>query len=153
MRRFYSRVLSSRIRVGVRAGLVAAAATAGAIIGFGIRHNDWSGPFVSLGVQLMHGFGITDPPRFLTVTVGTVAHLSWMVLWGITFAALAHRRSPAISAAFAVLVGICATLVAWALIPAALGAVTFAGMPGVQAALCLVLMCAGLVTGRALSSD
>jgi hypothetical protein len=101
----------------------------------------------------MQGFGVTDPPRFLPVTVGIAAHLSWMVLWGITFAALAHRRTPAISAAFAVLVGLGATLVAWTLIPAALGAVTFAAMPQIQAALCLALMCAGLVTGRALSNS
>lgn len=144
-------MISSRIRAGVRAGLVAAAATSGAIIGFGIRHNDWSGPFASLGAQVMQGFGVTDPPRFLPMSVGIAAHLSWMVLWGITFAALAHRRTPAISAAFAVLVGIGAALVAWTLIPAALGAVKFAAMPGVQGALCLALMCAGLMTGRALS--
>lgn len=99
----------------------------------------------------MQGAGVTDPPRFLPMTVGIVAHLSWMVLWGITFAALAHRRTPAVSAAFAALVGIGAALVAWTLIPAALGAVTFAAMPAVQAGLCLALMCAGLLTGRALS--
>lgn len=87
------------------------------------------------------------------MSIGIVAHLSWMVLWGITFAALAHRKTPAISAAFAVLVGIGAALVAWTLIPAALGAVKFAAMPGVQAGLCLALMCAGLMTGRALSTS
>lgn len=85
------------------------------------------------------------------MSVGVAAHLSWMVLWGITFAALAHRRTPAISAAFAVLVGLGATLVASTLIPAALGAMKYAAMPAVQTGLCLALMCGGLITGRALS--
>jgi hypothetical protein len=137
--------------VGVRAGLVAAAATAGAIIGFGIRHNDWLGPFASLGAEVTSGFGVTDPPRFLASTVGFTAHLSWMVIWGIAFAALSHRKTTPLSALFAVVVPLGAALAAWNLVPAAMGAVKFATMPATQAVLCLALMSAGFVTGRALS--
>ena len=137
--------------MGVRAGLVAAAATAGAIIGFGIRHNDWLGPFASLGAEITTSFGVTDPPRFLATAAGLTAHLSWMVLWGIAFAALAHRKTTSLSALFAVVVPIGAAVAARYLAPAAMGAVTFATMPAVQAALCVALMAAGFVTGRALS--
>lgn len=137
--------------MGVRAGLVAAAATAGAIIGFGIRHNDWLGPFASLGAEVTASFGVTDPPRFLASTAGLIAHLSWMVLWGIAFAALAHRKTTSWSVLLAVVVPIGAALAARYLVPAAMGAVTFATMPAAQAVLCVVLMSAGFVTGRALS--
>ena len=100
----------------------------------------------------MEGFGVTEPPGFLPPLAGIAAHVSWMVIWGITFAALSHQKTPAVSAVIAVLVGAGAALTAGFLEPAAMGAVTFAVMPGVQAALCLALMSAGLVTGRALSS-
>ena len=137
--------------MGVRAGLVAAAATAGAIIGFGIRHNDWLGPFASLGAEITTSFGVTDPPRFLASTAGLTAHLSWMVIWGIAFAALAHRKTASWSVLFAVVIPLGAALAARYLVPAAMGAVTFTTMPAVQAVLCVALMSAGFVTGRALS--
>ena len=144
-------MISSRIRVGVRAGFVAAAATAGAIIGFGLRHNDWLGPFASLGAAVTAGFGLVNPPHLLASTAGVTAHLAWMVIWGIAFAALAYRKTTPSSALFAVLVAIGAALAARYLVPAALGAVSFAGMPAAQAVLCVALMSAGFVTGLALS--
>ena len=80
-----------------------------------------------------------------------MAHLSWMVIWGIAFSALAHRKTASLSALFAVVIPLGAALAARYLIPAALGAVTFATMPAAQAVLCVALMSAGFVTGRALS--
>lgn len=74
-----------------------------------------------------------------------------MVVWGIIFAALAHRKDTPATVLFAVAVPVVAALAARSLVPAALGAVTFANMPGAQAVLCVALMCAGFVTGRALS--
>lgn len=150
--RFLSGVHSSRIQVGVRAGLVAAAATAGAIIGFGIRHHDWSGPFVSLGTKVVQGFGVTRMPNVVPSVAGFAAHVAWMVLWGMTFAAFAYRRSLRVSAVLAVLIGVGAALTAQSFIPEALGAVRFAELPGAQAVLCVVLMTLGLMSGRALSS-
>ncbi len=129
--------------------MIAAAATGGAIIGFGARHNDWSGPFATLGEQVMQGAGVAAAPRFLPTTAGIVAHVAWMVIWGIVFATVSDRKTPAMSLVFALLVGIGATLLAGSIVPAALGAVKFATMPSVQAALCVALMMAGLVAGRA----
>jgi hypothetical protein len=144
-------VFSLRIRAGVRSGLIAAAATGGAIIGFGARHNDWAGPFARLGYQVMEGMGVADAPRLISTAAGLAAHTSWMVLWGIAFAALSHRKTPAVAVLFAVLVGLGASLLARSIVPAALGAVKFAATPSVQAALCVALMIAGLVAGQALS--
>ena len=75
-----------------------------------------------------------------------------MVIWGIAFAALAHRKTTSLSALFAVAIPIGAALAARYLVPAAMGAVTFATMPPPQAVLCVVLMSAGFVTARVLSS-
>jgi hypothetical protein len=74
-----------------------------------------------------------------------------MVLWGITFAAMAHRKRLGVAVLLAILVGVGATLVARSVVPAALGAVTFAALSGTQAMLCVVLLTLGLVTGRALA--
>lgn len=152
LHRFLSGVLSPRIQAGVQAGLVSAAATAGAVIGFGVRHGDWSGPFVSLGSQVIRGFGAADATQFMPLAVGVAAHVGWMVLWGIAFATMANTRTRAITLLMAFLVGTGAALIARFLIPAAMGAVWFAGLPGTQAALCIVLMTAGLVTGRVLAT-
>jgi hypothetical protein len=108
--------------------LIAAAATGGAIIGFGARHNDWAGPFATLGYQVMRGMGVADAPRLIPTAAGLAAHTSWMVLWGIAFAALSYRKTPAITVLFALFVGLGASLLARSLVPAALGAVKFAAM-------------------------
>jgi hypothetical protein len=75
-----------------------------------------------------------------------------MVLWGILFAALAHRKGRGATVLVAMLIGVAAALIARSFMPGALGAVSFAPLSGIQWALCVVLMTAGLVTGRALSS-
>ena len=151
MRGFFSSVPTTRIRAGVRAGLVSAAATAGAITGFGIRHHDLAGPFVSLGTRVMQGFGVSSPPTLLPSAAGVAAHIGWMILWGITFAALAHERRLGAAVVLAALTGVAAALAARTLTPAAFGAVTFAALSGTQVFLCVLLMTLGLVTGRALA--
>ena len=99
----------------------------------------------------MRGFGVTNAPRFMPPATGLMAHAAWMILWGLAFASLAHRRTPPIVVLLAVFIGAFAALAARSLVPAALGAIRFAPMPGAQAVLCVALMTAGLVTGRALS--
>lgn len=120
-------------------------------MGFSLRHNDGLGPFATLGSQVLRGFSVADAPRFLSTLTGLVAHVSWMVIWGIAFATISHRKTPAEAVLFAILVGVGATVLARSMVPAAMGATSFAMMPGVQAALCFALMTAGLLAGRALS--
>jgi hypothetical protein len=142
-------MLSPRSRTGVRAGLVAAAATAGAIAGFALRHGDWSSPFAILGQDVLFFFGVTGAPAALAVGVGVTGHMAWMVLWGLVFALVAWRRAfaPTLVAAFVIAAG--TALLARSMIPAAMGAVGFSALPAVQVALCIVLMTAGFVTGKA----
>lgn len=151
MRRFLSGVLTTQIRAGVRAGLIAAAATAGALVGFGIRHDDAMRPFAALGATVLATFGATTPPGLVAIVAGFLAHGSWMMFWGIAFAAIAHRRTRATIVLGALLVGLAATLAAGYFVPAALGAVKFAALQGFQAVLCVALMMGGLVMGRVLS--
>ena len=100
----------------------------------------------------MQGFGVADPPTLISPVTGVLAHVAWMVLWGITFAALAHRRAPVVTVLLAMVVGLVASLAARSMVPAAMGAVNFAPLPASQAVLCVALMTAGMWTGRALAS-
>jgi hypothetical protein len=140
-----------RIRAGVRAGLLAAAATGGAVIGFGMRRSGWSGPFDALGSQVLLGLGFAPSNGVLPVAVGLAAHASWMVIWGIIFVVLTRGAKPATTVVYAVLLGLGVAVVARSLVPAAFGAVQFAFLPAIQAVLCVLLLAGGLVAGRALS--
>ena len=102
---------------------------------------------------MLQGFGVAGAPRFIPVAAGLAAHVSWMVIWGIVFAMMSQRKTPAGSVLVALLVGVGATMLARSFVPMAMGAATFAALPGVQAALCVALMAAGLVAGRALSRE
>lgn len=144
-------MFSSPVRAGVRAGLIAAAATAGVIIGFGARHNDWTGPFQSLGVQVLQALGVTSPTLGLAMMIGLLAHAAWMIVWGIAFVVLARRKTWTLALLIAVIVAILATFAARTVVPAAMGAMRFADMPGVQSALCVAMMVGGLLMGRNLS--
>jgi len=100
----------------------------------------------------MQGFGLGSLPDSLASAAGIAVHAAWMVLWGIVFAAISHRKSLAVATALAIAVGVAAALTARLVIPAALGAIRFAALPGAQAMLCVALLTVGLVTGRALAS-
>ena len=104
-----------------------------------------------LGNHVLQGFGVAGTPRFIPIVAGLAAHVSWMIIWGIAFATMSYRKTPSMAVLFALLIGVGATMLARTMVPAAMGATRFAMMPGVQAALCLALMTAGLVAGRALS--
>ena len=82
---------------------------------------------------------------------GIVAHVAWMVLWGIGFGLLAYRRTTVTAAWLALGIGVLAALSA-RIIPLALGAVKFAALPAAQAMLCVALLSVGLIAGRALSA-
>lgn len=140
---------SSRIRSGVRGGLVSAAATAGAVIGFGIRNGDWSGPFAGLANEVLSSLGAESLFPF-PVAVGLLAHAAWMIVWGIVHSMLSARRTIGTSIVLAVVVSVVAAWLAADLIPAAFGAVRFSNLPGAQVVLSVALMALGMMTSRAL---
>jgi hypothetical protein len=74
-----------------------------------------------------------------------------MIVWGIAFVVVAHRKASALVLVLATAVGILAALVAGSVAPAAMGAMSFAALPSTQVMLCVAMMIAGLATGRSLS--
>jgi hypothetical protein len=96
--------------------------------------------------------GSLGVPQSIPVVTGIAAHVAWMIVWGVIFAIAADRKPTRTVVVFAIAIGVAAALIARTVIPAAMGAVRFAALPGAQGMLCLALMSAGLLTGRALSS-
>lgn len=142
---------SSHFAIGIRAGLVAAAATAGAVAGFGLRRGDWSNAFVTLATNTVVGVAGSDLPRTVVLLAGLGVHVAIMVTWGLLFAALSRRRALPGTIGIAILVTLAAALAAAPLVPAAVGAIRLGGLTVPHVWLSLALMSAGFVTGRALS--
>lgn len=135
--------------MGVRAGLLSAAATAGAVAGFGMRHGDPSGPFIMLGGQVQSSLGASAMGTTAAMLIGVLAHAAWMIAWGLCFAAVTHRGSFVTRVTIAGLLGLLSLLTARSLVRPAMGVVGFAAMPPAQVILCVLLMSAGFIVGRA----
>ena len=85
------------LRLGVRCGLFAAAATAGVLAGFAIRAGDGAAaPFAATGRMLL---GVPASAgaaaQSLAVVVGVLLHCAIVVAWALPFAALVRRRRSA----------------------------------------------------------
>ena len=139
---------ASRMSIGVRGGLIAAAATAGAVIGFGVRHGDWSAPFANLGFEVLSSLGLGVPAGLRLVT-GFLTHAAWMIVWGIVFAMLSTKRTAGTAIVLAIVVSVLAAVLARSVLPSSFGAVRFASLPGAQVALCVALMALSLLSARA----
>jgi hypothetical protein len=144
-------VPSYRLAAGIRTGLFTAAATAGVIVGLGLRHDSALAPFLISGRAVAAATtGFLAPPVPATV-LGLLVHVVWMLLWGICFSALATPLRGlgrlAAAAGFAALVGYLAT----AIIPGALGAAMIAATTRPQIVFLLALFAMALVTGMRLA--
>ncbi len=138
--------------MGVRAGLLSAAATAGALAGFGMRHGDPSGPFAMLGDRVLASLGAMGPGATTAMVAGVAAHAAWMIAWGLCFATLAHRRPFVTTVTIAALLALLSLLFARSWVPSAMGAVGLAPIPRAQVILCVLLMAAGFLAGRVSTS-
>ena len=88
--------LGERLRAGVVAGLVAAAATGGALLAFGARRGDALRTFAGLGRALLgHALVTTSDTRTAVAVVGVVVHCAALVGWGALLGVVAARwREP-----------------------------------------------------------
>ena len=77
-------MLTRSVRLGIQTGIVAGAATAGAIIGLGVRHGAALTPFAMAG-RIMVGAA----PWLIAIIAGVLLHLAWMVVWGACFTLVA----------------------------------------------------------------
>lgn len=138
----------SRFPPGVRVGLIAWAATAGVLVGFGWRHGTAAAPFVHFGSALLARVGVHRLTAGPAVVTGLLGHAAWMSLWGAGFWAVASRLRtwPAVVVAVVVAAGACLLSASW--IPAAMGATRYAPIVPAQAALLGVVMATSLVISR-----
>ena len=90
-------MLTDRLACGVRAGVIAAAATAGVLVGFGLARGAAFAPLnaiahIALGSRA-HLFDDFDPVVTLT---GIALHTLSVVVWGVLFALVAWRLPTAL---------------------------------------------------------
>jgi hypothetical protein len=142
----FSRVLSRSVGIGVRTGVLAAAATAGAIVGLGLRHGDALGPFTLAGRTV-----VGAAPTIVAAVAGAGLHLGWMVVWGACFTLVAAAlRGPKLLVAAALF----ATGV-WALstyvLPGVAPAARAAGLSIPQSVFLHLLLALGLASGMRLA--
>lgn len=85
-------MIRHRVGQGVYAGVVAAAATAGTLIGFGGARGEAWRPLNAVG-HLVLGYRARVMDRFdlLVTPVGVALHVLSVVVWGVVFALVAAR--------------------------------------------------------------
>jgi hypothetical protein len=88
--RFFPRVIRERVRTGLIGGIVAAAATAGVLLGFGIaRGSAWRPINTVAHLVLGYRAEITDGLDAVVTPIGIAVHTLSLLLWGVLFALLA----------------------------------------------------------------
>lgn len=99
--RLLTRVFRDRLRAGVLTGLIAAAATAGVLVAFGMgqRH-----PFLAFNIAAhvvfrspVTGSSLVEGPHPLLTPVGIVVHLLAVIFWSTLFTIVAGHRRTAIA--------------------------------------------------------
>ena len=85
-------MIRDRVGLGVYAGVVAAAATTGTLIGFGRARGEAWHPLNAVG-HLLLGYRARLMDRFdpLVTPVGIALHVLCVVIWGVLFAVVAGR--------------------------------------------------------------
>jgi hypothetical protein len=115
---FFPAVIRDRLSQGVYAGIVAAAATAGMLIGFGRARGEAWRPLNAVG-HLLLGYRARLMDRFdvFVTPVGVALHLTFVVLWGVLFALVAARLRGWRLAAAAAALGAAALVIDARLLP------------------------------------
>jgi uncharacterized membrane protein YagU involved in acid resistance len=85
-------MLRDRLLLGVWIGMVAAAATAGALVGFGAARGSPLLPLNTVAHIVLgsRAFYVTDA-HLLVTTLGVLVHVASVVVWGILFAIVLAR--------------------------------------------------------------
>lgn len=145
--RLVSRVPSSRVIDGVRIGFVATAATAGVIVGLGLRHQAALRPFVMSGRSTFAAMTGLVAPIPLATTFGFLVHAAWMVLWGICFSMIATPLRGPYRLVTAILLAILAGVLSRSIAPGAMGAGVMAVQTDAQTLILLTVFALSLLGG------
>jgi hypothetical protein len=142
---------SSRARLGALAGLVAAAVTAGAIVGFGIEHGGAARLFSALGRTTLGNPVVDGRAEQAAVTaVGVLVHAAQVTAIGVLFGLVAAHARGVRLALLAIVAAILAAVAQLALAPAVLrfgNAVTVFPLQRGQFVALYLLLAAGLGGG------
>ena len=137
----------ARAQLGLSVGLLCAAATSGALVGLGLRHDTAFAPFESGGRALLATWHLSISAAAVAIGTGAAAHTIWMVLWGVCFSVAAARLRGLALASAAIVFVVLLHAVAVTFLPGALGASAYADVNAVQTALLLALQAGALGFG------
>lgn len=144
-------MFSDRIANGMRVGALGGAATAGAVIGLGYRHQYATPPFAIFGREAALRLGIPLTADPVAMVAGAVIHVTLLLLWGICFALFAGRlRGLALLAAAVIFSAFVGALSATVL-PAAMGVGAMATLTVPQTVFYLVVLALSLAAGMRLA--
>ncbi len=144
---FLSLVLADRIRNGITIGLIGAAATAGALVGLGLRHGAATLPFELGGRALLGAWRMAAPVDGVAVSLGVASHLMRMMLWGVCFSVVATQLRGLALPAGALLFALFLGALSGTVVPGALGAAAFASLTTAQTAFLLTLLSGAFIAG------
>lgn len=141
----------SRIAIGVRVGVVAAAATIGAVIGLGLRHGLALRPFMSAGRAVLAALGAGAPSGAVAVLVGLALVASAVVVLGVCFTYVAAPLRGVRLFAVALLFAAIGFVVPAYVVPSILVLSSGTVLGTAQRVFVCALLAAGLVAGMRLA--
>ncbi|HSA56860.1 MAG TPA: hypothetical protein VLE53_14210 [Gemmatimonadaceae bacterium] len=146
-------MLGPRLRTGIRVGLLAAAATAGVLIGLGLRHDAALTPFLLYGRSLVASFSSAIPPSGVALVVGALAHGFWMLVWGACFTLVAGPLRGRPLAVASGLYGVLCVFGVMRFFPVMLGALPLASLTVPQSLLLVVVLALVLFLGTRIARE
>lgn len=149
----FSRVLGPRLRTGIRVGLLAAAATAGVLVGLGLGHDSALTPFLLYGRSLVASVAGGIAVRWFGILVGALAHGFWMLVWGACFTVVAAPLRARLRAVTSALFSVVLVFGATRVFPEALGAVPLASLTVPQSLVLALVLAVVLSLGTRLAPD
>lgn len=132
-------------------GLLAAAASAGVIVGAGWRSGTAWAPFAHLSGALLGSRIAATLPTSVHAVIGLILHTILFVLWGICFTAVARSLRGGKLFIAAMVLTIALWFVARVMFPRALGAAELSVMSSAHAALYLATVAIALLLGTRLA--
>jgi hypothetical protein len=145
-------VRPSSLRAGVVVGLLAACATGGALLGFGVRQGIPSRPFNATARLLLgaRAEGVWGFVPAVTLT-GVALHVTVMLVWGLVYAHVARAQRTGARIALAIAVAAAALLVDLLVVERALHAGVSGVLSPVQVVATHVVLAAALAVGMRLA--
>jgi hypothetical protein len=141
----------SRTAAGIRVGIVAAAATIGALIGLGLRHGLALRPFVSTGLAVLGVIGVSGVGGVVPVIVGLVLVAAAIIVLGVCFTIVAAPLRGLPLLLVACVFGAIGWAVSRYVVPSILASSVGAQLGTAQQVFVCALLALGLVAGMRLA--